>query len=182
VTGAGGDGPPGPRRGTGSSRPARALETRSARDAIKALLRFHGIDDEIRARRVLTEWSDLVGPRIAERTRPWGVNERTLVIEVASSAWLHELNMLRPQILMGLLERLGDPRLFDDIKFRLAGGPGRGPQRSEMPRPRRLAEPARPMQKPATGIIRERIAREVESVDDLELRELIARVRIDNDR
>src|SRR5688572_13712835 len=74
-------------------RPSRALEPRSAKAAIGALLKFHGIADEVRARRVLTEWADLVGPRIASRTRPYGVNERTLVIEVASAAWMQELNL-----------------------------------------------------------------------------------------
>lgn len=181
--------PPGGGSGSGSDggtkkfanqRPRRTREVRSASDAVKALLKFHGISDEIRAQRVLTEWSDLVGPRIAERTRPHGVSERTLVIEVASSAWLQELNLLRPQILAGLLERLGAPRLFDDLKFKLAGGRG---QRPDLPRPRtRPAKPTPPPPIPATGIARERIAKEVEKVDDLELRELIARVRISNNR
>lgn len=161
-------------------RPSRALEPRSAKAAIGALLKFHGIADEVRARRVLTEWADLVGPRIASRTRPYGVNERTLVIEVASSAWLQELNLLRGQILTSLLERMGEPRLFDELKFKLAGRSGPRPDQG---RPRaRAPQPAPPPPTPATGLARERIVREVEKVDDLELRELIARVRINNDR
>lgn len=161
-------------------RPSRALEPRSAKAAIGALLKFHGIADEVRARRVLTEWADLVGPRIASRTRPYGVNERTLVIEVASAAWMQELNLLRTQILTSLLERMGEPRLFDELKFKLAG---RGGPRPDDARARsKPAAPSRPATAPATGLARERIVREVEKVDDLELRELIARVRIDNDR
>jgi len=160
--------------------PPRALETRSARDAIAAALTFRGITDEVRARRVLTEWTELVGPKIASRTRPDGVYERVLVVEVASSAWLHELNLLRAQILTGLHARLGEPRLFDDLKLRLAGR-GRT-TRDEAPRPRARPAPARPAPKPATGAAREQIVREVEKVDDAELRELIARVRIANDK
>lgn len=159
--------------------PPRAETTRTAADAIAAALRFRGITDEVRARRVLTEWSELVGPKIASRTRPDGIFERVLVVEVASSAWLHELNLLRQQILSGLLARLGEPRLFDDLKLKLAG-------RSRTPRP--TAPPRRPQEKPvrapvkaATGAAREQIAREVQRVDDDELRELIARVRIAND-
>jgi hypothetical protein len=38
------------------------------------------------------------------------------------------------------------------------------------------------MPPPATGAIRERIVREASAVDDDELRELIARVRITHDR
>lgn len=153
---------------------------RSAGDAVKAALAFHGISDQVRAQRVLTEWTDLVGPKIATRTRPYGVTERVLVIEVASSAWLHELNLLKAQILSGLLERLGEPRLFDDLKFKLAGRSG---GRATLIRPKpRPAPPRRPVPPPATGAAREQIAREVEQIDDDELRELIARVRIQNDR
>jgi predicted nucleic acid-binding Zn ribbon protein len=160
--------------------PGRALEARSAQAAITAVLRFHGIADEVRAERVVAEWADLVGPRIASRTRPAGVIDRVLVVEVASSAWLQELNLLRAQILTSLLERLGPPKLFDDVKFKLAGRSGPRPPQA---RPRmRPTQPTRPPPQPATGLARERIAREVEAVDDLELRELIARVRINNDR
>ena len=166
---------------TGGRRgPPRALEARSAGDAIKAALRFHGIADEVRAQRVLTEWADLVGAKISSRTRPYGVSERVLVIEVASSAWLHELNLLKNQILAGLLERLGEPKLFDDLKFKLAGRSG---ARATLIRPKPRAAPPPPRATaPATGAVREQIAREVEKVDDVELRELIARVRIQNDR
>ncbi len=182
---AGAGGAPGGGRGQGpkkhaNQRPRRSLEVRTSRDAVKAALQFHGISDAVRAQRVHAEWSDLVGPRIASRTRPFGINERTLIIDVASSAWLHELNLLRVQILAGLIERLGPPRLFDELKFKLAGRTGTS---LEQPRARaRPAPPARPPRIPATGLTRERIAKEVESVDDLELRALIARVRIDNDR
>jgi hypothetical protein len=161
-------------------RPARTFEMRSAGDAIKAALKFHGISDEVRAQRVLTEWTDLVGPKIASRTRPYGVSERVLVIEVASSAWLHELNLLKAQILAGLLDRLGEPKVFDDLKFKLAGGRG-GRQNLIRPKPRPGPPPPRAIA-PATGAAREQIAREVETIDDDELRELIARVRIQNDR
>jgi hypothetical protein len=161
------------------NRPARTLETRSAKDAVGSVLALYGIADQIRAERILTEWAELVGPKISSRTRPYGVNERVLVIEVASSAWLHELTMLKGQILTGLHLRMGAPRLFDDIRFKLAGGRGRPPPARPRMRPEKV-EPPPPV--PATGIARENIVREVEAVDDLELRELIARVRIGNDR
>jgi len=158
--------------------PFRALEPTTAARAIASALRFHGISDEIRAQRVLTEWAELVGTKIALRTRPDGVNDRVLWVEVATSAWLHELNMLKPQLLKGLTERLGQPRLFDEIRFKLAGRSRREPPAAARARP----EVVRPAPIPATGAHREQIVSEVAAVDDLELRELIARVRITNDK
>lgn len=159
-------------------KPYRALEPTSAARAVASALKFHGISDEIRGQRVLTEWAELVGPKIAQRTRPDGVTDRVLWVEVATSAWLHELNLLKPQLLRGLNERLGTPRLFDEIRFKLAGRS----RRESVTAPRARPVPVRPAPIPATGVNREKIVAEVASVDDLELRELIARVRITNDK
>lgn len=169
------------KRRSSSALPPRVRDVLPAGAAIAAALQLHGITDEIRANRVLTEWSDLVGPKIASRTRPDGVFERLLWIEVATSAWMHELNMLRPQLLKGLRERLGEPALFDDLRFRLTGRHRKDPVQLRTGR-KPSPPPPRPAPIPATGAARERIVREVSRVDDEELRELIARVRITHDR
>lgn len=148
--------------------------------AVAAALSFHGIADEVHAGRVVTEWTELVGVRIAQRTRPDGVFDRVLWVEVATSAWLHELTLLRPQLLKGLVERLGAPAPFDDLKFRLAGRQRRAPVMLRAPG--KPPPPPRSTPIPATGAARERIVREVDAVDDAELRALIARVRIAHDR
>lgn len=148
---------------------------------MRSVLAQHGLSEQIRAERLHTEWAELVGPRIAARTRPGGISGSTLVVEVASSSWLHELNLLRAQILAGLLERIGEPRLFGELSFKLAGRSGGRPAPSS---PRAVASPPTVATPPraATGLAREQIAREVDVIDDVELRALIARVRIDNDR
>jgi predicted nucleic acid-binding Zn ribbon protein len=161
-------------------RPPRTLGPQTASAAVAAALALHGITDQVRAGRIVTEWSDLVGPRIAQRTRPDGVIDRVLWVEVATSAWLHELNLLRPQLLAGLRERLGEPAVFDDLRLRLASQRRRDP--GALRSPRRPPPPPRRATPPATGAARERIVREAEAVDDAELRELIARVRITHDR
>ncbi|MBX3160030.1 MAG: DUF721 domain-containing protein [Deltaproteobacteria bacterium] len=158
----------------------RAKETRPAAEAIVDALELYGISEEVRAGRIVTEWAELVGPKVAQRTRPDGVADRVLWIEVASSAWLHELSLLKPQLVMGLVDRLGQPRLFDEVRFRLAGRSR--PRTLTAPPPRRRPPPPPRVPTPATGAARERIAREVAEVDDAELRELIARVRVTHDR
>jgi predicted nucleic acid-binding Zn ribbon protein len=166
--------------GPGTRRAPRTLGPQTASAAVAAALELHGITDQVRAGRVVTEWSELVGARIAQRTRPDGIADRVLWVEVATSAWLHELNLLRPQLVAGLRDRLGEPALFDDLKFRLAGQRRRDPV--ALRGPRRPVPPARPAPPPATGAARERIVHEAATVDDAELRELIARVRITHDR
>ncbi len=167
---------------TASRHIPRTFKPQTASAAVAAALDLHGITDQIRAGRVLTEWSELVGAKIAQRTRPDGIVDRVLWVEVATSAWLHELNLLRPQLLAGLRDRLGEPALFDELKFRLAGRTRRDPVALRGPRRPAPSGPARPAPPPATGAARERIVREAAAVDDDELRELIARVRITHDR
>ncbi len=166
---------PPPRRGT-----ARTFETQPAAQAIFKALQHHGIAEQVRGQRVLTEWSELVGPKVAARTRPEGISDRVLWVEVVSSAWLHELNMLKAQLLKGLIERMGEPRVLDDVRFKLAGRSRREP--TSVPRARTPNPGPLPAGTPATGARREQIVSEVAVVDDAELRELIARVRITNDR
>lgn len=101
--------------------PSRALEAISAKQAIAAALSFRGLSHQVRTERITTEWVDLVGTKMAGRTRPTTIQGRVLVIEVASSAWLQELTLLRPQLLRQLIARIGEPRLFDEISFRIAG-------------------------------------------------------------
>lgn len=161
-------------------RTPRTRGPQTAQAAVAAALALHGITDQVRAGRVHTEWTELVGARIAQRTRPEGVFDRVLWVEVATSAWLHELNLLRPQLVASLRERLGEPAVFDELRFRLAGQRRRDPV--ALRAPRRPAPPPAPAPIPATGAAREQIVREAAAVDDDELRELIARVRITHDR
>ncbi|HEY0193182.1 MAG TPA: DUF721 domain-containing protein [Kofleriaceae bacterium] len=160
--------------------PPRIRAALAASEAIANALDFHHITDEIRAGRVLTEWAELVGPKIAQRTRPDGIVERTLWVEVANSAWMHELSLLRPQLLRGLRERLGHPPVLDELKFRIAGRTRR--PAVELRGPRQPAPAPAPPPLPATGAARDQILAEAEAVDDDELRELIARVRIAHDK
>jgi predicted nucleic acid-binding Zn ribbon protein len=158
--------------------PARVIA--SAGEAIANVLALRGLTDQIRAQRVIAEWRDLVGERIASRTRPREVYDNALIVEVATSAWLHELNLLKPQLLAGLLERIGEPRLFERLELKLTGRTKRAD--TVVPTARRPAPPPRPPPKRATGIAAENIVKDVAAVDDEELRDLIARVRITHDK
>lgn len=150
---------------------------------VAATLAQHGLTEAVRTYRIAAEWDELVGERIARRTRPTGISRRVLYVQVASSAWLHELGLMKAQLLDVLWDALGEPRLFDDLTFKLAGksrapadAPGTAPMPRPPPRPRKQPPPA------AGGADRERILSETAAVDDDELRDLIARVRTRHNR
>lgn len=159
--------------------PPRARISRKAAAAIADAIAVRGLTEELREERVVAEWLELAGERIARRARPLGIDHRVLKIEVSSAAWMHELSLLKPRLLADLLARLGEPRMFDDLKLVLAGRAKPGPA---APKPRIHVVPPAPVNVAATGPARAAIERDVAAVDDPELRALIAQVRIKNGR
>jgi len=155
-------------------------------DVIHQALATHGLTEAMRAHRLLTDWRDLVGPRIAARTWPDGLSKRTLWIRVASSAWLHELSLLKAQLLDMIHTSLGEPRLVDDLRFHI--GDRRRVDADDalagaaFALRTRRAPTRLPLPPPATGDALARIDREAGSVDDDELRELIRSVRVRHNR
>jgi hypothetical protein len=75
-----------------------------------------------------------------------------------------------------LLDTLGLPRPFDDIRFVLAKDNRAAEPRPHIRRPRAI--PVRLAAVPASAGERDRIVREAACIADPELRELVARVRI----
>lgn len=185
-----------PRLGAGKGKPRskrarqqlrRHKEVMSAGALVSETLASYGLTETLRGYRIPAEWSELVGERIARRTKPLGIvgpqGRRVLQVQVASSAWLHELGLLKAQLLDVLWKAIGEPRLFDDMTFQLAGrsrSPNDAPGTPPAPRPRERPKLGAPVE--AKGADRERILSETSEVDDDELRALIARVRTRHNR
>ena len=174
-----------------ASRPPRRREVTTAKAAVADALAWHGVDAELRAHRIVTEWRDIVGDRVAARTWPDGLTRggprdqgaQVLWVRVSSSAWLHELTLLKAQLVRSIHDYLGDPPLFDELRFHLGSRPADAGDllagvRSRLDRRR----PHRTRPVPATGERRAAIEAEVATVADPELRAILREVRIRHDR
>lgn len=155
---------------------------RTAGSLVAAALAARGLTDEIRARDVVLRWHAIVGPRIAARTQPDGLSQRVLYVRVASSAWMHELTLLRPQLLATIQQAMGAPRLVDELRLHLGTRAASPPDPVAEAARRRAEPPPRPTPTPATGARADAIEAETSAIADDELRELVRRVRIRNDR
>ncbi len=88
---------------------------------IKGLLKARGLAEGVERASVIGDWADLVGPQIARVATPVGFERATLFVEVRSSAWLMELEMMERRLLAQL--NAGQARgKFTKIIFRLAEG------------------------------------------------------------
>jgi hypothetical protein len=150
-------------------------------ELVKRIVDFYKLGGDFRQEQLFADWSSLVGDKVGARTRPDTIIDRILIVEVATSAWLHELRLIRPKIVSDLLDRLGMPRFFDDIRFVLTGERRRRPTQVRRPSPPPRREPA-PEPTPATGQHLQEILEDTSKIEDEELRAIISRVRVKHDK
>ena len=86
---------------------------------LSTVLDKHGVKDQVKRMEILELWPELVGTPLSQVTRAKGVEGSTLFVEVRSSAWLMELNMMKGDFLERVNERLADAPL-DKIVFVMA--------------------------------------------------------------
>lgn len=169
--------------------------------AIEVLAEEHGLTDELRAHRVIVEWEAIVGPRIAAIAWPEGLNRGVLWVRVKNAPWLHELTLMRPELLRRLRAALGEDGelagvetreeagerrrvLVEDLRFHLRPRPTEDGDLIAKLKAAGLVRQPRPRRKavPAVGEDKTQIENEAARVDDPELRELIRAVRVRNGR
>jgi len=96
---------------TGRNEPTRLGEL------VKPFLREKGMERQVERVEVLEAWPELVGERLAEVTRAAGLAEGTLFVEVRSSAWLMELNMMKSEVLARVNESRDDATRIERLVF-----------------------------------------------------------------
>jgi hypothetical protein len=69
-----------------------------------------------RAQNALRQWPEIVGPLLAERSRPDRFDRGTVWVAVEGSAWAQELRMMKDLILERLNRAAGEP-LFTNVRF-----------------------------------------------------------------
>lgn len=93
-------------------------------DFLDGVLEQAGLREQVLRAEVVEEWEDRVGEAIARVTRARGVRGADLVVEVRSSAWLNELNLMKAEILRRVNEGREDAPI-EKIVFVLAEDPAR---------------------------------------------------------
>jgi len=82
------------------SRPRRANSTpQPVGGLVTQYLQRSGLAAGVEAASVLTEWAERVGPQIAAVTNPTGIQDDTLFVSVANSAWMMELNLMKGELI-----------------------------------------------------------------------------------
>ena len=167
----------------------------TAGEAVQVLVASNGLADELRAHRLIVEWADIVGARIARGAWPEGLSKGVLWVRVRTSPWLHELTLMKGQLLTQLHAALGEggaeepaatrrAPLVSELRFHLRPRPTDDDDLIARLKKAGLVREPRPRKPavPAVGSDKAAIEAEAEVVDDPELRELIRAVRVRNGR
>lgn len=89
-----------------------------ASDLIKSTLKEFKVDEIFKVHPIWEKWEELVGATIASKTHPDYVQGKTLIVSVANSVWMQELEMQRKEFIRKIAE-MKLPFEIAEIKFRL---------------------------------------------------------------
>ncbi|HKJ01927.1 MAG TPA: DUF721 domain-containing protein [Longimicrobiales bacterium] len=98
---------------------ARRTGPRKLDKVLESVLQQHGLQEQVKRMEVLDLWPEIVGKHVAAVTRATGVSDATLFVEVRTSGWLMELNMMKGDFLGQVNRRFPDTPL-ERIVFVLA--------------------------------------------------------------
>ena len=87
-------------------------------ELVGRLLGKYRPDSDQELTKVWDIWEDAVGETIAENTRPAAFKGEILIVYVASSTWMHQLQFLKKDIIEKVNSALGK-ELVEEIKFKI---------------------------------------------------------------
>ncbi|NIQ94399.1 MAG: DUF721 domain-containing protein [Desulfuromonadales bacterium] len=80
---------------------------------LEGILKDKGMDGKLREFRTWLVWDQAVGPQIARNARPLRIRDGILELRVAHPVWMQQLQLMKPQLLKKLNERLEGARIRD---------------------------------------------------------------------
>jgi hypothetical protein len=158
-------------------------------ELMSLVIKNHGLGDAMREQCVFIFWREMAGARFADKTLPDSFAEGVLKVSAKSSAWVHEMQFFKTELLAQInawvdAHRvwLGPSPLVTDIRFGLAmqkRQPLVDPEHVRRLWARRVRR-LRPRELPPVVSDDERAAilSETSAVEDEQLRAAIERVRI----
>lgn len=81
-------------------------------DALASFLDQSGLGERVEQATIVPEWPSLVGAQIAAVTEPLMIaRDGTLFVAVRTNAWMTELSLMEPQLLVALNRGADRPRV-----------------------------------------------------------------------
>lgn len=95
----------------------RRKETQRISDLLKEFTRNSHLDQKLQETRIIENWSNILGPTIANSTRKIFISNKVLFVYIESPVIRHELFMMRSRLQEALNESVGE-NVIASIVFR----------------------------------------------------------------
>jgi hypothetical protein len=141
-------------------------------NVLQGILKEHNIFFDSEEQRLLEVWQKAVGPQISVQTRPDRLKRNTLFVKVSSSVWMHQLHILKQDIIEKINQLLGK-ELITNIHFSIGEIPSVMPTNS-------YSSSFSPDSYPLRDKDKKLIEKSISSVADPELKEILRRVMTKN--
>lgn len=86
-------------------------------ELLKKTLQSAGIAERVDRQAAVTFWEEIVGPKLAEKTRALRVEKDVLKVKVASAPWRNEMVFFKEEILKKIAEKIGEGKIKDIIFY-----------------------------------------------------------------
>ena len=137
-------------------------------DILSPYFRKTGLSRKLEENRIICLWPEIVGKAISENTQPLGLRNRILQVKVINSVWMQQLQFMKG-IILQKIKNQDEGKGIDDIKFYLG----------EIEKSQQEAAKKSIYFVPREALgkeEKEKIEKEVEEVQDPEIRESLARL------
>ncbi len=94
----------------------RRKETQKISDILKDVVKKSSYEQKIFETRLVSNWTNVLGPGIARSTSEIYIKNKTLFVKIESPVVRHELFMMRSRILAALNESVGQ-QVISNIHF-----------------------------------------------------------------
>ena len=139
---------------------------------LQGILKKHNINIDSEEQRLLEIWNRAVGLQISAHTRPEKLKRNTLFVKVSSSVWMHQLHILKNDIMEKINTLLGK-ELVKNVHFSIGEIPF-SPSRNPYP------PSFSPESYPLKDNEKKAIEKHTSAVKDQELKEILQRVMTKN--
>lgn len=85
-------------------------------ELLPAIIKRLGLKTRFNAEAIIHHWDKIVGPELAEHTRPGKVHNRVLVVKANNAVWAHHLSMLQMDIISKINSYFGE-QVVREIRF-----------------------------------------------------------------
>lgn len=131
---------------------------------LSTILKSHGLSGRLQEYRVVAQWPALAGPVLARHAQPGGLRGKKLQLIVDSPAWMHQLSLMKPELIARINEDLGT-EIVKEISLKLGDIPSNEVRQAS----------ARPLRE-LTPEEQQKIDQDISSIHDSEVREMVRRV------